>query len=612
MVKGFRKHLQVCRAFVPKVFRQWQAPQLVAIDDIRIALAYWALRIAVISYVFTTLLWDVNKQDISYVSWQDEVPTGRPTFKFDKGGWPSAKGKFSDLGYCKKKDINHLSPDGGYNDDKDMICSFPSYASAVSVTGEGAFLTTYAKQLHTKTVACEDASVACEVISGLQGNYTHENDNVNSKCTCSKLTNTFYAGVEDMTLAIQPAFSTTAIMAPAGYDSVQGSSTTTKAQASEALKPLKICIKKFDADKGKCGLDKIEGEEYWRLCCVEKLEKPGSASFPVKDWLSWAGVVLDERTTGDNGRVEAGTDGKQPIFRITGAVLTFQINFYGNIESDHALCEIVVKSNEEWTSSGSTDTWVTYGGAEGDVPEEYFNNWKRGLRIRFETGGTFFKFSIPKLVNGIIGGVVLLGVCEMVTKVVAVLLLPESTIYSKVLREEFVYSQALARFGIDAALTCQVFRTWDKGGEGSVSKQELAHVFRGYLDPLAAQQVAEVIIEAAHGKDGETELSFVQLTDLMSTGLVSMPALAKYAQRNADDVEEDDKKPPETLLGRAEQGKPPREAQKNAKGRTPRGSSRGESAPRTRSKESSDTRRGSKEPLRGGSNGARGRRRDSE
>merc|ERR1719160_1785289 len=139
------------------------------------------------------------------------------------------------------------------------------------------------------------------------------------------------------------------------------------------------------------------------------------------------------------------------------------------------------------------------------------------------------------MMNTIIQGLVLLGVCDTIVGIVATFALPESPVYAKAKTEPFQFGKAMADFGVRSALACQAFNAWDshqckEGEEPSIDEKELKAIFKGHCDDDLAQAFANAILTEARLTGSEDEGNNVTCKDLMhimSNGLVSCEQMEK-------------------------------------------------------------------------------------
>jgi 6-phosphogluconate dehydrogenase len=124
---------------------------------------------------------------------------------------------------------------------------------------------------------------------------------------------------------------------------------------------------------------------------------------------------------------------------------------------------------------------------------------------------------------------VLLKLVETFVKVVAHYGLRESPQYMKASNDQFIHKKALAGFGINVALACQAFKTWDTGKTGSITDEELKAVFRHSFNEELSKHFVQVIMDVAHEKGNANEVGATceDLVHIMSSGIVSIEEVQK-------------------------------------------------------------------------------------
>jgi hypothetical protein len=527
---------------VKRTLTTWKTPQVIGIVDWKLGALFWTLRIGVAAYVIYRIWFDVGGMKST------ETPIGYPTFWFESGGLRGAQNFTTAPSYCDNADYDYHYVAGGsemYWNDMDIGCTNVNYGDIVQKTMSSAFAISYIKSLHTHTFPCSasNAGSPCSMVS-IAGNRTAEDSWIydtlggGATCTCSKQHDKFVVGLEEMELVVLHDFEAAEI----GGKSILTSS-------SEDMKSIKTCLKnQAEKDATECnnpdfGVD----EEHTGKCCWKVFQPGEDMALSVREWLQAAGISLDDLNTGvepDERFVQGEDVTEYPTRRVTGTTLRLKMKYYGDHSWDKPFrCSIDVEHEDSWTSLGSKVIRVSYAGM-GD--SEYYDMWRRGLAFTFEPTGVITKFDWIALVNTIVSGLVFLALVDNIVGVFAFFIVPHADINTKACVEELHYSHALARFGINVALACQAFKTWNKGDggtEAAISKDELADVYKDCFDTETANNLSEVVIEQAVGDQKATELKFSHLVKLMSTGLVSIDRIKKFAEIHADDPEEHPEKP---------------------------------------------------------------------
>jgi len=106
------------------------------------------------------------------------------------------------------------------------------------------------------------------------------------------------------------------------------------------------------------------------------------------------------------------------------------------------------------------------------------------------------------VLHHLVAGLLSLGCVKVIVGIVAYHLLPDRWSYKSAQTEKFVYGRALANFGVNTALACHAFKSWDhREAERRLTSSELAAVFEGPFDRDTAMKFAETVIEVAWGED---------------------------------------------------------------------------------------------------------------
>jgi hypothetical protein len=186
----------------------------------------------------------------------------------------------------------------------------------------------------------------------------------------------------------------------------------------------------------------------------------------------------------------------------------------------------MVEHQDGWTSLGSDFVFADY---QSQQKMDFYDRYRRGVSITFTAMGKVTKFDYVMMMNQIIAGLVLIQFVDKVVKIVASFALPESKQYTKVMSENFLHKKALATFGINVAMACQAFKTWDTGKSGNISEEELKAVFRGSFNEDLSKHFVDVIMDVAHEQGNENEVGATceDLVHIMSSGIVSIEELQK-------------------------------------------------------------------------------------
>jgi len=166
----------------------------------------------------------------------------------------------------------------------------------------------------------------------------------------------------------------------------------------------------------------------------------------------------------------------------------------------------------------------------------YIVDYKFGVSFEFFAVGSLTRFDGIKTLNTLLAGVVLLKVCDVVVRFVALSVLPEKKVYKKMVEQDVDYSERVGRFAVNSALACQAFKTWnthksahENPEDETLTEEEIAAVFEGPFSKEDAKTFAHVI-----HKTTRTERSGIrgrELTELLGDGVVDIKELIQYSKK---------------------------------------------------------------------------------
>mmetsp|Transcript_12329 Transcript_12329/g.28919 ORF Transcript_12329/g.28919 Transcript_12329/m.28919 type:complete len:536 (-) Transcript_12329:174-1781(-) len=509
---------------LPGILRKWTSVSSVTIDDWRLGVTAWVLRIAVILYIVLSC---IHARQYQWV----EVPRGSPIFWFETGSlanlWTTSQP------YCDNANYDYYyAADSGqqvtsYWNDVDVGCTVLQRGEMVKQSASQGFVTTFMKMMRASTFTCPSTTTSACAISSSMASFGNvvEDSSHGGYCTCGRLDNFFVLGVEDVEMHMIHEFSTSSKL-----DQTTGSSVHTS--ASDEKKKVRTCLmSQASSKKEECEIQYGLGDDTWSDCCSHIFEPGQTVFLTIAQWLDLAGISLDDY----NELVEEDrVNGGQPYRRTSGVEIQVTLNYYGDISQDDWDCVIEVTPRDVWTSAGSDMIYTSF---SGPGTSEFWDAWKRGIRFSFSTQGRASKLDGWTLLNTLIAGLVLFASINTIVGLISDYVLPEKKVYSAARLTQLEYGKALAHFGIQTALACQAFKSWDTGSAGTdatISKDELARLYAPYFGDDTAHQIAEVVMEQAHGKDGAHNLTCPQLVELMGGALLSIEHLKEFAEQNAD------------------------------------------------------------------------------
>jgi len=497
--------------FLPGFLTSWTTSQHLTIVDARLGLLAWFLKLCVLLYALLSVF--LYKQDRIV-----EEPNGLPTFWFESGDLRRAQN--ISAAYCNNKAYDNRDQVAtSYWNDENIACDRMDYGDITRARPNEGQVTTFVKRLHTIKRPCVGSASPCTTMH-VPGNRIVRNDKVSNgsggfTCTCGKLVDRFVLGADEITMSLQHTFTTSSSL-----DFITGSSTLSK--PTDKQKTIKTCLRNTLTDE-ECTNVKGISESNFGKCC-RKVFLPGETiKYSIREWVSLAGISLDTRVAGGIDRDKV--TGEYAFNRVVGLKLAIVLRYYGDKVDSQMTCVMLVKHIDGWTSFGAHNLYLRY---KPFVSAEYYENYRRGVRFSFYPQGVISRFDYGVLGFSILAVLVILSHVDTVVGFVACHILPEKATYARAKTGQLKYQDALAKFGIDAALACTAFRKWntheEQGEEGQAPKLtavELAKVYseKGCLPEDVAQHFVEAI-QTALGTDEVLECK--NLVQLMSSGLVSL------------------------------------------------------------------------------------------
>lgn len=498
-------------AFLPGFLISWTTPQHLTIADARLGLLAWLLRLGVLLYALLSVF--LFKQDRLV-----EEPKGFPTFWFESGDLKRAQNVSA--AYCNNKAYdNRDQAAASYWNDENIACDRMDYGDITAKAPKYGQVTTFVKRVHTIKKPCVGSASPCAAIH-IPGNRIVRNDKVSNgkggfTCTCAKLVDRFVLGADEITMSLQHSFTTSS-----SFNFVTGSSTLSN--PAEEQKTVKTCLRNTATDEECTNVNGISESNFGKCC--RKVFLPGETiKYSIREWVSFAGISLDTRVAGGVDRDKV--TGEYAFNRVVGLKLAIVLRYYGDKVDSQMTCVMVVEHMDGWTSFGAHNVYLRY---KPLASAEYYENYRRGVRFSFYPQGVVSRFDYGVLGMSLLGVLVILSHVDTVVGFVACKILPEKATYARAKTAELKYQDALAKFGIDAALACTAFRLWDthegEDEKGQASKLTSAEMAKVYSEKLCLPEgVAQEFVEAittALGKDEVLECK--NLVQLMSSGLVSL------------------------------------------------------------------------------------------
>ena len=269
---------------------------------------------------------------------------------------------------------------------------------------------------------------------------------------------------------------------------------------------------------------------------VSKFGESDSVTFPVADWLKYAtdssnentdglridtqGVRLEDVNQGEavSQPIEGVTALERPRVRTTGIRVNVYID-YDNLDKDGNAETYNKNVKAKVTTRADVGGWAGPGGrVDYTKPRTGARNkqsWKltskyyQGIIFDFHPTGHIYQLDGHFLLNTLIGGFVMLGLCNIVSDLVAFYLLPngQSTILRNKRAEKVSKKSEYAEYGLKTALHAATFGAFDKNSNGLVYKSDLMRVF-AKVPSITAEQAHSIttMIFKSADKDRSTDL----------------------------------------------------------------------------------------------------------
>ena len=274
---------------------------------------------------------------------------------------------------------------------------------------------------------------------------------------------------------------------------------------------------------------------------VSKFGGNEEVTFPVADWLKYAtdsstenpdgsinvtqGVLLDDLNQFRNqssdsfeGFNQSASEPLYPRVRTTGIRVNVYID-YDNLNKDGNAETYNKNVKAKVTTRADVGRWAGPGGrVDYTKPRTGARNkqsWKltskyyQGIIFDFHPTGHIYQLDGHFLLNTLIGGFVMLGLCNIVSDLVAFYLLPngQSTILRNKRAEKVSKKSEYAEYGLKTALHAATFGAFDKNSNGLVYKSDLMRVF-AKVPSITAEQAHSIttMIFKSADKDRSTDL----------------------------------------------------------------------------------------------------------
>jgi len=262
------------------------------------------------------------------------VPSTRGKFYAFEGNfskWEERLLNGEEPSYCNNSDYNWVYPHDEYYKYTEATCVQPMFYEMFTM-GEGSvFFTTYFAETTFTEMPCTNFSYE-ECVGNYSQTYTSQ-DSLNRTCKCETISNHFTVGVEDIELVVEHEYSVNVL----GMAAKSGDMTSVIRDYTGA----EVAIKKS-----------------------EHIE------YSVGQWLTWAGISLDELNTHvEDHSMEHPTvspNATYPYLRVTGLKVLLDVKYYNmkkyqkKWRGSSTIAYIEVSGVEQWQSFGSNVQYIDY------------------------------------------------------------------------------------------------------------------------------------------------------------------------------------------------------------------------------------------------------------
>jgi len=312
--------------------------------------------------------------------------------------WDELLQNGSEPSYCNNTDYNWIYPFDSYYQYIEATCVHPKFYE-VFLSGETSiFFFTYFTETTFTEMPCEDFNYT-ECVQDYSHNYTSK-DSLNVTCRCETLSNHFTVGIEDIDLAVEHSYS----VAVLGLGAKSGEMMT--------------IIRDFNG--------------------VEVAVPEGDIVYSIGQWMSWAGISLDELNTAasDNSwpHPSVPADATYPRVRQTGSKVLLDVKYYNmpkyqpKWHGSSTVAYIDVSSVLQWESRGSNVRYidypeiVRYGGDTDIFYSTYMklvNRYGYGLTFMITGSGFVGAFDIMAVKTQLVDIICLIGYIPVFMSVIA-------------------------------------------------------------------------------------------------------------------------------------------------------------------------------------------------
>jgi len=326
---------------------------------------------------------------------------------------PATKGKFyaypsnypqwddlllngSEPSYCNNSDYNWVYD--SYFRYIHATCVKPKFFEVFQSSESSIIFFTYFIETTFTGMPCEDFNYT-ECVQDYSQNYTSM-DSLNITCTCETISNHFTVGIEDIGLAVEHSYS----VAVLGLGGKSGEMVTV--------------------------IRDVNG--------VEVAKPEGDILYSVSQWISWAGISLEDLNTGVRGysasHPDVPADTTYPRIRVTGSKVLLDVKYYNmpkyqsNTHSSSTVAYIDVSPVLQWESRAANVRYidypeiVRYGDDDNVVYTPYMklvNRYAYGITFTISGSGFIGEFDIMAVKTQLVDIICLIGYVPVFMSVIA-------------------------------------------------------------------------------------------------------------------------------------------------------------------------------------------------
>jgi len=310
--------------------------------------------------------------------------------------WDELLQNGSEPSYCNNSDYNWIYSD--YYQYIEATCVQPKFYEVFLPGETSIFFFTYFTETTFTEMPCEEFNYT-ECVQDYSQNYTSK-DSLNVTCRCETLSSHFTVGVEDINLAVEHSYS----VALVGLGGKSGEMMTV--------------------------IRDVNG--------VEVAIPEGDIVYSIGQWISWAGISLDDFNTETRDyswpHPSVPADATYPTIRVTGSKILLDVKYYNmpkyqpKWHSSSTVAYIDVSAVLQWESRASNVRYIDYPeivrwGDDTDVVYSTYmklvNRYGYGLTFIISGSGFIGEFDIMAVKTQLVDIICLIGYIPVFMSVIA-------------------------------------------------------------------------------------------------------------------------------------------------------------------------------------------------